>query len=147
MLPSEQSVNKGETKTLVLIVFFRMLLGIQFVFSLVSNMSTYCFWRRCFDVSSDYFRLKLCPTYGCYPRRPIFFKNLFYQNNCKEAVNIRGDQIRGVLLNFFVEKSVLFVSSGRCPQFLEKPLIRLLFSINMIHSCNRFFKRLNITYK
>ena len=55
-----------------------------------------------------YFRLKLSPTSGHCPRRLIFFKNLFYQNNCKEAMNIGGGHIRGVLFNFFVVKKCLF---------------------------------------
>ena len=49
-------------------------------------------------------RLKLNLTSGCCPRWFIFFKNLFYQNNCIEAMNIGGCQIRGALFNFFVVK-------------------------------------------
>ena len=54
-----------------------------------------------------YFRLKRSPTSGRCPQWPIFFKNLFYQNECKEAINIRGGQIRGALFNFFWWKSAL----------------------------------------
>ena len=49
----------------------------------------------------------------------FFFKNLFYQKNCKDAMKIGGGQIRGAFFNFFV---VFFASSGHCPQFLQKPL-------------------------
>ena len=56
---------------------------------------------------SGYFRPKLSPTSGCCPQRLIFFKNLFYQNNCKEAMNIEGGQIRGAHFNFFVVKKYL----------------------------------------
>ena len=48
-----------------------------------------------------------------------FFKNLSYQNNCKEAMNIVGVQIRGALFNFFVKKMLFFVTSRCCPQFLK----------------------------
>ena len=37
-----------------------------------------------------------------------FFKNLFFQNNCKEAINIGGGQIKGALLNFFFSAEVPF---------------------------------------
>ena len=33
-----------------------------------------------------------------------FFKNLFYHNNCKEAMNIGGGQIKWALFNIFVVK-------------------------------------------
>ena len=59
-----------------------------------------------------YFRLKLSPTSSRCPRWLIFFRGLFYQSNCKEAMNRRGRQIRGALCNFFVVKKCLFVSSG-----------------------------------
>ena len=66
-----------------------------------------------------YFRLKLSSTSGCCPWWFIFFKNLFYQKKRKEAMNIGGGQISGTLFNFFEWKSVLFASSGCCPQFLQ----------------------------
>ena len=57
-----------------------------------------------------YFRLKLIPTSGRCPGSPIFFfKNLFYQNSCKEAMIIEGGQIKGALFNFFVEKKCPFL--------------------------------------
>ena len=56
---------------------------------------------------SDYFRPKLSPTSGRCLQRLIFFKNLFYQNNCKEAMNIEGGQIRGAHFNFFAVKKYL----------------------------------------
>ena len=55
-----------------------------------------------------YVRLKLSPTSGRCPRW-LIFKNLFYQNNCKEAMNIGGGQIRGTLFNIFVVKKWLFL--------------------------------------
>ena len=70
----------------------------------------------------DYFRLKLSPTSGRCPWWLIFFKNLFYQKNCKEAVNIGEGQIRGALFfNFFVVK--------KCP-FLHLPDAALSFYNN-----------------
>ena len=54
-------------------------------------------------------RLKLSPTSGCCPCWLIFFENLFYQNNCKEAVNIGRGQIRGALFNFTVVKKCPFL--------------------------------------
>ena len=48
-----------------------------------------------------------------------FFKNLFYQNNCKEPMNIGGGQIRGALFNVCVVKMLFFVTSRFCPQFLK----------------------------
>ena len=41
------------------------------------------------------------------PSKTYFFKNLFYHNNCKVAVNIEGGQIRGALFNLFVVKKCL----------------------------------------
>ena len=74
-----------------------------------------------------YFRLKLSPTSRRRPQWLNFFKNLFYQNNCKEAINIgEGGQIMGALFKFFctekAEKVPFFVSCGWCPQFLKWPL-------------------------
>ena len=43
------------------------------------------------------------------PLMTIFIKNLFYQNNCKDAVNIGGVQIRSALFNFFVVKKCPFL--------------------------------------
>ena len=57
----------------------------------------------------DYFRLKLSPTSGCCPQWLIFFKNLFYQNNCKDAMNTGGSQIRGALFNFFCSEKIPFL--------------------------------------
>ena len=37
----------------------------------------------------------------------VFFKNLFYQNQCKYAMKIGVPQIRGALLLFFIGKSAL----------------------------------------
>ena len=60
------------------------------------------------NYTRGYFRLKLNPTSRCCPQWPIFFKNLFYQNNCKDAMNIGGGQIRGALFDFFVVKKCSF---------------------------------------
>ena len=62
----------------------------------------------------DYFRIKLSLTSGCCPRWLIFFKNLFYQNNCKEAMDIRGGQIRGALFMFFIvqKRPFLYLSDA-----------------------------------
>ena len=53
--------------------------------------------------------LKLSPTSGRCPWLLIFFKILFYQNNCKEAINIGGGQIKGALFNFFEMKKCPFL--------------------------------------
>ena len=42
-------------------------------------------------------------------KRLIFLKNLFYQNNCKQAMTIGGGQIRGAIFNFFVVKKCPFL--------------------------------------
>ena len=55
-----------------------------------------------------YFRLKLSLTSGLCLEWLIYFKNLFYQNSCKEATNIGGGQIRGPLLTFLLWKNALF---------------------------------------
>ena len=49
-----------------------------------------------------------------------FLKNLFYQNNCKEAINIVGVQSRAALFNFFVVKMLFFVTSRCYPPFLKE---------------------------
>ena len=68
------------------------------------------------------FRLKLNLTSRRCPQLLIFFKNLFYQNNCKEAVNIEGDQIRGTLFNFFVVKKCPFLYlPDTVPSFKNDP--------------------------
>ena len=56
-----------------------------------------------------HFRLKLSPTSRCCPWWLIFFKNLFYQKNFKDTINIGGGQIRGPLFNFFVVKKCTFL--------------------------------------
>ena len=38
----------------------------------------------------------------------FFFKNVFYQNSCKEAMNTGGGQIRGSLFNIFVVEKCPF---------------------------------------
>ena len=48
------------------------------------------------------------PTSKPCPWWLIFFKNLFYRKNCKEAMNIEGGQIRCALFNFFVVKKCPF---------------------------------------
>ena len=45
----------------------------------------------------------------------FFFKNLLYQNNCKEAMNIRGGKIGGALFNCFIVKSALFCTFWMLP--------------------------------
>ena len=73
-----------------------------------------------------YFRLKLSLTSGHCPQWLMFFKNLFYQNNCKVTMNIGASKITGAFLNFFVvKKCPFFVSSGCCSQFLKLPLHEL----------------------
>ena len=52
-------------------------------------------------------RLRLRPTFGCCLWWFIFFKHLFYQEQCKYAMNLGVAQIRGALLQFFNRKSVL----------------------------------------
>ena len=42
----------------------------------------------------------------------FFFKNLFYENNCKEVMNIEAGQIVGALLTLLQWKSALLVSFG-----------------------------------
>ena len=58
--------------------------------------------------SRGYFSLKLSLTSRCCPWWLIFFKNLLYQNNCKETMNLGGGQIRGAIFNFFVVKKCPF---------------------------------------
>ena len=36
-------------------------------------------------------------------------KNLLYQNNCKQAMNTGGGQIKGAILDFFVVKKRPFL--------------------------------------
>ena len=38
----------------------------------------------------------------------FFLKNLFYQNSCKDAMNIGGSQIMGAHFNFFVVQKCPF---------------------------------------
>ena len=86
-------------------------------------------WKVCtaMMVSRGCFRLKLSPTFGRCPRWLIFFKNLFYQNNCKEAMSIGGGQIRSALFNFLQWKSALFCNFWTLPSVSK---ITLGFSIN-----------------
>ena len=72
-----------------------------------------------------YFSLKLSPTSRRCLGWLIFFKNLFYQNNCKEAMNIEGDQIRGALFNFFVLKKYSFCIFQPLPSVYEIALVSL----------------------
>ena len=57
----------------------------------------------------DLFMYKLSPISGRCPQWLVFFKNLFYQNNCKEAMNTGGGQIRGALFNCFIVKKCPFL--------------------------------------
>ena len=52
----------------------------------------------------------------------MFYKNLFCQNNCKEAMNKRGGQNRGTPFNFFVVQKCLFLKLGFTPCKAEQPL-------------------------
>ena len=45
----------------------------------------------------------------------FFFKNLFYHNNCKEAMNTGGGQIKGPLFNFFLAKKCPFLYLAMLP--------------------------------
>ena len=86
-------------------------------------LACYRLWRHSCTVLSmtrGYVRLNLSPTSGRCPWWLIFFKNLFYQKNCKEAMNIGGGQIRDPLYNFVVKK---------CP-FLHLPDAALSFYNN-----------------
>ena len=65
---------------------------------------SYRLYKYIYTYITGYFRLKLSPNSGCCPWWLIFFKDLFYQNVCKEAMSIGGSQIRGALLNFSVVK-------------------------------------------
>ena len=55
-----------------------------------------------------YFRLKLSLTSGCYPQWFMFFKKIFYQNNCKVTMNIGAGKIMGAFLNLLVVKMCPF---------------------------------------
>ena len=59
-------------------------------------------------LSRGYFRLKLSPPSRHCSQWLIFFKNLFYQNSCNDAMNIGEGQIMGALFNFFVVKKCPF---------------------------------------
>ena len=75
-----------------------------------------------------YFRLKLNLTSGRCPWWLIFFKNLFYQQNCKEAINIGGGQIRGTLFHFFVVKKCPFLHLMYAAlSFYNNPCVSLMF--------------------
>ena len=76
-----------------------------------------------------YFRLKLSPISRRCPQWLIFFfKSLLYQNNCKEAMNIGGGQIRGALFNCFVVKSALFCIFRLLPLVSKiNPVLRKIF--------------------
>ena len=54
------------------------------------------------------FQAKTESNFRTLPWMTFFFKNLFYQNNCKEAIKIEGGQIRGALFNYFVVKKCPF---------------------------------------
>ena len=62
-----------------------------------------------YGICRGYFVLKLSPTSGRCPWWLIFFKNLLYQNKCKETMNIGGGQIMGALFKFFVVKKCPFL--------------------------------------
>ena len=62
-----------------------------------------------YGIYRGYFVLKLSPTSGRCPWWLIFFKNLLYQNKCKETMNIGGGQIMGALFKFFVVKKCPFL--------------------------------------
>ena len=55
-----------------------------------------------------YFRLELSLTSGRCPQWFMFFKNLFYQNNCKVTMNIGAGKITGAFLNCFIVKKCSF---------------------------------------
>ena len=75
---------------------------------LYRRVKLHLIWSMEFNTFRGYFRLKLSPTSGCCPQWLIFFKNLFYQKNCKEAMNIGGGQIRVPFLTLLQWKSALF---------------------------------------
>ena len=86
-----------------------------------------------------YFRLKMGLTWRRCPWWLIFLKNLFYQKNCKAAMNIGGGQIRGALFNF--------LSSEKCPflHLLDTALSFYNFTWTPIshknHTFNKTFNR------
>ena len=45
----------------------------------------------------------------------FFFKNLFYQKQCKYAINIRVAQIWGIFYSFFIEKVPFYISTLTLP--------------------------------
>ena len=65
------------------------------------------------------FNLKLSPTPGRFPWWLISFKTLFYQNNCKETMNIGEVRLGVPFLTFLYWKSSFFVSFRRCHQLLK----------------------------
>ena len=64
-------------------------------------------------------RPELCPAFGRCPLIYFVFKNLFYQKQCKYAMNIRLTQIRGTFYSFFREKVPFYITAGHCLQFLK----------------------------
>ena len=56
----------------------------------------------------------------------FYFKNVFYQKQCKYAMNIGLAQKRGVLLHFFMGKNYLFISLPMLPsisKITSRPLV------------------------
>ena len=113
---------------------------------------------------SGYFRSKLSPTSRRCPQRLIFFKNLFYRNNCKEAMNIEGGQIRGALFNFFVVKKCLSCIFRTLPSvskitpesgYLRVTILvsfcisglHMIYELGVCEERNTFFYRSNVLFQ
>ena len=65
----------------------------------------------------SYFSLKLGPASWRFPQWLIFFKNIFYQNICKEAISIEGGQISSALFDFLVMKQCHFGTFWTLPTY------------------------------
>ena len=84
------------------------------------NGQSEIFGRQPLKIGSDRVnsRPKLCPTSGRCPRL-VVFKNLFYQKQCKYAINIRVAPVRGLFYGFLWGKVPFYISAGHCLQFLK----------------------------
>ena len=74
-------------------------------------------------------RAKMHLALRCCPPLFIFFETLFYQMQCKYAMNIGVVEIRGGLLQFFIRKMPFCISAPCCLQFLKQVLKCICFCI------------------